>query len=61
MSSGPGTAFAIVGAMFPKNRFAIYSLPLIAALSFLAHVHYTKVMHSMKFEHHSFAAAAHGR
>ncbi len=47
--------------MFPTHRSAIHSLPLIAALSFLAHVHYTKIAHSMKFEHHSFVAAAHGR
>ena len=47
--------------MFPKHCSALRTLPLIAALSFLAHVHYTKVMHSMKFEHHPFATTAHGR
>ena len=46
--------------MFPNNRAAIHFLPLIAGLAFLAHVHYTKTMRSIKFEHHAFAAPVHG-
>ena len=43
--------------MFPNHRSALRALPLIAALSFLAHIHYSKVMRPVRFEHHAFAAA----
>ncbi len=58
---GAGIRFARIGVMFPKHRSATRFLPLIAALSFLAHVHYTKMMHSMRFERHGVVASMHGR
>ena len=47
--------------MFPKYCAHAYALPLIAALSFLAHVHYDKSLHLMKFSRHASAISFHGR
>ena len=50
-----------MSTMFPDHRFHNALLPLVAALAFLAHVHYNKAVHSMGFTHHTFAASARGR
>ena len=52
----------MMGPMFPLAFRSRHVLPLIAVLSFLAHIHYSKVARSMKWDRHvSMGAAARAR
>ena len=48
----------MMGIMFPIALRSRHVLPLIAVLSFLAHIHYSKVARSMKWDHRVSVGAA---